>query len=44
GYYVKREINFIKIIKPDEAELVAENDETAAAAFANAPGRGLTSV
>jgi len=29
--------------KPDEAELVAENDEAAAAALANAPGRGLAS-
>ncbi len=29
--------------EPDEAELVAEKDEAAAAALANAPGRGLVS-
>jgi hypothetical protein len=29
--------------EPDEAELVAENDEAAAAALAHAPGRGLVS-
>ncbi len=29
--------------EPDEAELVTENDEAAAAGLANAPGRGLVS-
>lgn len=33
-----------KINKLDEAELVTENDEAAAAGLANAPGRGLVSV
>lgn len=29
--------------KPDDDELLAENDEAAAAALANAPGRGVPS-
>jgi hypothetical protein len=44
----KQEILFVEIFflqenEPDEAELVTENDEAAAAALANAPGRGLVS-